>query len=299
MNNFIEKMNSFLDKMNAFFDKKMEYFELPLEEWTNNFIYEWLLPTLGDFFDSVSKAIEAVVSGVTWIFNVLPAEFMTILFIALAWRLAGKGTALFTLIGALYLGTTGLWEASMQTLSIVLVATVFSMLLGIPIGILSAKSPVIDKITRPILDFMQTLPSFVYLIPAILLFDLGGVPAVIATFVFATPPAVRMTNLGIRQVPTDVVEAARAFGSTSWQMLVKVQLPMAIPTIMAGINQTIMLALSMAVISSMIGAPGLGSEVLAGISSVNVGKGLTGGLGIVVLAIVLDRITQGLGQKNK
>ncbi|OZM56810.1 glycine/betaine ABC transporter [Lottiidibacillus patelloidae] len=277
----------------------MQYFELPLEEWTNNFIYEWLLPNLGDFFDSVSKAIESVVNGVTWSFTVLPAEVMTLLFIALAWRLAGKGTALFTLIGALYLGTTGLWEASMQTLAIVIVATVFSMLLGIPIGILSAKSANIDKITRPILDFMQTLPSFVYLIPAILLFDLGGVPAVIATFVFATPPAVRMTNLGIRQVPTDVVEAARAFGSTSWQMLVKVQLPMAVPTIMAGINQTIMLALSMAVIASMIGAPGLGSEVLAGISSVNVGKGLTGGLGIVVLAIVLDRITQGLGQKNK
>jgi glycine betaine/proline transport system permease protein len=145
---------------------------------------------------------------------------------------------------------------------------------------------------------MQTLPSFVYLIPAILLFGLGGVPAVIATFIFSTPPSVRLTNLGIRQVPEDVVEAALAFGATQKQLLLKVQLPLAIPTIMAGINQTIMLALSMAVIASMIGAPGLGSIVLSGISSVNVGKGLVGGLGIVVLAIILDRITQGLGQKN-
>ncbi|HSI67961.1 MAG TPA: ABC transporter permease subunit, partial [Planococcus sp. (in: firmicutes)] len=151
---------------------------------------------------------------------------------------------------------------------------------------------------RPILDFMQTLPSFVYLIPAILLFGLGNVPAVIATFVFATPPVVRMTTLGILQVPADVVEASKAFGSTKSQLLYKVQLPLAMPSIMAGINQTMMLALSMAVIASMIGAPGLGSVVLSGISTVNVGLGLTGGLGIVVLAILMDRMTQGLAKKK-
>jgi glycine betaine/proline transport system permease protein len=292
-------MNNFFDMISSFFDKRMQYIELPLEDWTNKFVKEWLIPVMGDFFDSVSDGIGWFVDRVTDIFTFLPAEIMTLLFVLLAWFLAGRGTAIFTLIGMFYLGSVDLWVEAMQTLSVVLVATLLSIVIGIPIGILSAKSHVVDQITRPVLDFMQTLPSFVYLIPAILLFGLGGVPAVIATFVFATPPAVRMTNLGIKQVPTDVVEAARAFGSTSWQMLVKVQLPMAIPTIMAGINQTIMLALSMAVIASMIGAPGLGSEVLAGISSVNVGKGLTGGLGIVVLAIVLDRITQGLGQKNK
>jgi len=175
----------------------------------------------------------------------------------------------------------------------------FPVLTGVPLGILAAKSDKADKVIRPILDFMQTLPSFVYLIPTILLFGVGGVSAVIATFVFATPPAVRLTNLGIRQVPTEVVEAGKAFGSTSWQMLVKVQLPIAMPTIMAGINKTIMLALFMAVISAMIGAPGLGSAVLAGISQVDVGKGLVAGLGIVVLAIVLDRITEGLSQKQR
>jgi len=171
-------------------------------------------------------------------------------------------------------------------------------MIGIPVGIFSALNKTADKIVRPILDFMQTLPSFVYLIPAILLFGLGNVPAVIATFIFAAPPAVRMTALGIRQVPTDVIEASRAFGSTTSQLLFKVQVPLALPTIMAGVNQSIMLALSMAVVASMIGAPGLGTTVLTGISTVNVGLGLTGGLAIVVLAIILDRITQKLGQKS-
>ena len=243
--------------------------------------------------------ISFFINGVADLFLMIPAEVIAILLILLAWKLAGKGIAIFTLFGTLYLGSVNLWEDAMLTLAVVVVATVFSIIIGLPLGILTAKYAVLDKIVRPILDFMQTLPSFVYLIPAILLFGLGEVPAVISTFVFATPPAVRMTTLAIKQVPEDMVEAARAFGSTSWQMLVKVQLPVAIPTIMAGVNQTIMLALSMAVIASMIGAPGLGSTVLAGISSVNVGLGLVGGLGIVVLAIILDRITQGLGNKNK
>lgn len=277
----------------------MNYFNLPLEQWTNSFVNNWLLPVLGGFFGTISDWIGVFINGVTNLLTAIPPEVMTIILVALAWWLTGWGVALFTLIGAFYLGSVDIWADAMQTLSVVLVATIFSIIVGVPIGILSAKNKVVDQIVRPILDFMQTLPSFVYLIPTILLFGLGGVPAVISTFVFATPPSVRMTNLGIKQVPSDVVEAARAFGSTSWQMLSKVQLPMAVPTIMAGINQTIMLALSMAVIASMIGAPGLGSIVLSGISSVNVGRGLVGGLGIVVLAIVLDRITQGLGEQKR
>jgi glycine betaine/proline transport system permease protein len=276
----------------------MNYFTFPLEDWTNNFVYNWLIPVMGGFFDSISEIISFFINGFANIIIFIPAEIMTLILVILAWRFAGKGIAIFTLIGALYLGSVNLWEDAMLTLAVVVIATIFSIVVGIPLGILTAKSRNLDKIVRPILDFMQTLPSFVYLIPAILLFGLGEVPAVISTFVFSMPPAVRMTSLGIKQVPTDIVEAARAFGSTSWQMLTKVQLPIAIPTIMAGINQTIMLALSMAVIASMIGAPGLGSTVLAGISSVNVGLGLVGGLGIVVLAIVLDRITQGLGNKK-
>ncbi|RIW32701.1 proline/glycine betaine ABC transporter permease [Bacillus salacetis] len=276
----------------------MNYFTLPLEEWTNDFVYEWLIPVLGGFFEAISNIISFFINGVADIFTWIPPEVMSVILILLSWRLAGRGVAVFTLIGVFYLGSVNLWEDAMLTLAVVVVATLFSIIIGVPLGILSAKSETLDKVVRPILDFMQTLPSFVYLIPAILLFGLGEVPAVISTFVFATPPAVRMTSLAIRQVPADMVEAAKAFGSTSWQMLTKVQLPVAVPTIMAGINQTIMLALSMAVIASMIGAPGLGSTVLAGISSVNVGLGLVGGLGIVVLAIILDRITQGLGQKN-
>ncbi|MFQ3545499.1 proline/glycine betaine ABC transporter permease [Halobacillus rhizosphaerae] len=275
----------------------MNYFYFPLEEWTNTFVNSWLLPVLGGFFDQISIALGAFITGVTNLLMAIPPEIITLVLMLLAWRAAGKGIALFTLIGCIYLGSVNLWDGAMQTVAVVIVSTILSIIVGVPAGILSATNSVFDKIIRPILDFMQTLPSFVYLIPAILLFGLGGVPAVISTFVFATPPAVRMTSLGIKQVPADVVEASRAFGSTSKQLLFKVQLPMAVPTIMAGINQTIMLALSMAVIASMIGAPGLGSTVLSGISKVNVGLGLTGGLGIVVLAIILDRITQGLGRK--
>ncbi|WP_100405202.1 ABC transporter permease [Bacillus solitudinis] len=276
----------------------MNYFNFPLEDWTNYFVDEWLIPVLGGFFDAISNIIAFFISGVTDLFTVIPPELMTLILALLAWKFAGKGVALFTVIGSIYLGSVNLWGDAMLTLAVVIVATLFSIVLGVPLGIIAARNQQVDSVVRPILDFMQTLPSFVYLIPAILLFGLGGVPAVISTFVFATPPAVRMTTLAIKQVPADMVEAARAFGSTPWQMLTKVQLPIAIPTIMAGINQTIMLALSMAVIASMIGAPGLGSTVLAGISSVNVGLGLTGGLGIVVLAIILDRITQGLGTRK-
>lgn len=257
----------------------MNYFQLPLADWTNSFVDQWLIPTLGGFFDQISTYISFFLKGFEGILIWLPPELIAVLIALVAWRTAGKGLAIFSLLGLLYLGSVDIWQPAMQTLAVVLVSTLFSIAVGIPLGIWSAKNDRVDRVIRPILDFMQTLPSFVYLIPTILLFGIGGVPAVIATFVFATPPAVRFTNLGIRQVPEDVVEAARAFGCTSWQMLVKVQLPMALSTILAGVNQTIMLALSMAVIASMIGAPGLGSIVMAGISRVDVGIGLVGGLG--------------------
>lgn len=276
----------------------MNYFHLPLEEWTNFFVEDWLLPTFSRFFDTISGLMSAFIDGVTDLLLFIPAEMIAIILVILAWRYSGKGMALFTIIGTLYIGSVDLWDASMQTFAIVIVSTILSILIGVPVGILSALNRTADKIVRPILDFMQTLPSFVYLIPAILLFGLGNVPAVIATFIFAAPPAIRMTTLGIRQVPGDVIEASRAFGTTRRQLLFKVQLPLALPTIMAGVNQAIMLALSMAVVASMIGAPGLGTTVLRGISTVNIGLGLTGGLAIVVLAIVLDRITQNIGKKS-
>lgn len=275
----------------------MNYFQLPLADWTNGFVDHWLIPTLGGFFDQISKYISFFLKGFEGFLIWLPPELIAVVIAVVAWRTAGKGLAIFSLLGLLYLGSVDIWQPAMQTLAVVLVSTLFSIFVGIPLGIWSAKNDRVDRVLRPILDFMQTLPSFVYLIPTILLFGIGGVPAVIATFVFAAPPAVRFTNLGIRQVPEDVVEAARAFGCTAWQMLVKVQLPMALSTILAGVNQTIMLALSMAVIASMIGAPGLGSIVMAGISRVDVGIGLVGGLGIVVLAIILDRVTEAIGKK--
>ncbi len=277
----------------------MNYFHFPLEDWTNRFVDDWLLPVTGDFFEAISNGLRVFINNVTDLLIASPPELLVLILVLVAWKISGKGVALFALIGSIYLGSVDLWDAAMQTVSIVIVSTLISVVVGIPLGILATLNKTMARVVRPILDFMQTLPSFVYLIPAILLFGLGNVPAVIATFVFATPPAVRMTTLGIQQVPADVVEASTAFGSTKWQLLYKVQLPLAMPSIMAGINQTMMLALSMAVISSMIGAPGLGSVVLKGISTVNVGLGLTGGLGIVVLAIVMDRITQGLGQKQK
>ncbi|PSL42575.1 glycine betaine/proline transport system permease protein [Salsuginibacillus halophilus] len=275
----------------------MNYFNLPLEDWTNWFVNDWLLPNFSGFFDAISAVLASFVDAVTNTLLFFPAEVIALIFILLSWFFAGRGVAVFSLLGFIYLGAVDVWIESMQTLSIVLVSTMISVLLGVPVGILAAANAKVERAVRPVLDFMQTLPIFVYLIPAILLFGLGGVPAVIATFVFATPPAVRMTNLGIKQVSEDVIEASRAYGATSKQLLLKVQLPLALPSIMAGVNQTIMLALSMAVVASMIGAPGLGSIVLNGISQVNVGLGLTGGLAIVVLAIMLDRITQGIGQK--
>lgn len=277
----------------------MNYFNLPVEDFTNNFVENWLLPNTGGFFEGVSKGLGSFIDLVTNTLLYIPAELIAIIIILIAWEASGKGLATFVLAGLLYIGAVDLWEESIQTLAIVIVSTFISVLFGVPVGILTALNKTVDKIVRPILDFMQTLPSFVYLIPAILLFGLGSVPAVIATFIFATPPAVRMTSLGVKQVPKEVIEASKAFGSTRRQLLLKIQFPLAIPTIMAGVNQTMMLALSMAVIASMIGAPGLGSIVLTGISTVNVGLGLTGGLAIVVLAIILDRITQTLGRNYK
>jgi len=187
----------------------------------------------------------------------------------------------------------------MQTLAIVLVATVIAVGLGLPLGILGAKSDRFDAAIRPVLDAMQTMPSFVYLVPAIMLFGIGKTPAVMAVVIYSIPPIIRLTNLGIRQVDPEAVEAARAFGSTSRQVLAKVQLPMALPTVMAGVNQTIMMALAMVVIAAMIGAKGLGVEVLNGIARLEVGRGFLGGLGIVIIAIIIDRITQGFVKTNR
>jgi len=244
----------------------------------------------------IKKFIELLVYNLLDLLLFIPPILIIILFALLALKLVSKGVAIFTFLGLLLVYAMQLWTQTMQTLSMVITSAVIALVIGIPLGIWAARRDTVDKIVRPILDFMQTMPAFVYLIPAVIFFGLGEVPGVVATVIFAMPPVVRLTNLGIRQVPEDVIEASKSFGSTPSQLLFKVQLPLAIPTILAGVNQTIMLALSMVVISSMIGATGLGNEVLSGITQLKIGRGFEGGIAVVILAIVLDRITQSLGK---
>ncbi len=212
----------------------------------------------------------------------------------LAYKIVGRRLAMVTLVLLVILAVLDLMEPALSTLAIVVIATVLSAVLGIPTGILAAQSNRFEAAMRPALDTMQTMPSFVYLVPVVMLLGIGKVPAVIATVIYAVPPMIRLTSLGIRQVDPELLEAARAFGATRLQLLLKVQIPLAMPTIMAGLNQTVMMALAMVVIASMIGARGLGIEVLNGINRLDFGRGLLGGTGIVIMAVVIDRISQGL-----
>lgn len=258
-------------------------------------IIDWLTQNLSVVFDIIADVIDALLTG---FFNVLmfPHAFIMIaLFAALAWWIAKKGVGIFTLVGFFLIYAMNLWEATMETLALVITSVIIAIVIAIPIGIWASKKDTVERIVRPILDFMQTLPAFVYLIPAVLFFRLGAVPGVVATLIFSMPPAVRLTNLGIRQVPKEIKEASMSFGATNRQMLLKAEIPVAIPTIMAGVNQTIMLALSMVVIAGMIGAGGLGNEVLKGITQLKIDLGFESGIAIVILAIFLDRVTQALG----
>ena len=262
-------------------------------------VIEWLKTNLGFIFDIITDVVSAVLSGFQSVLLFPHPYILIIILTALAWWIAKKGVGIFTLIGLFLILSMGLWEATIETLALVITAVLIALIIGIPIGIWASKSDTVERIVRPILDFMQTLPAFVYLIPAVLFFRLGEVPGVIATLIFSLPPAVRLTNLGIRQVPVNVREAAIAFGSTNRQMLFKVELPTALPTILAGVNQTIMLALSMVVIAGMIGAGGLGNVVLKGITQLKIDLGFEGGIAIVILAIFLDRVTQALGESTQ
>ncbi|ABR48959.1 binding-protein-dependent transport systems inner membrane component [Alkaliphilus metalliredigens QYMF] len=229
----------------------------------------------------------------------VPPLLLILLIALLAWRVASKGVGIFSFLGLLLVYNLGLWVPTMSTLSMVLTSTVISIMLGIPIGILIAKNQIMNRIIMPIMDLMQTMPAFVYLIPAVSFFRMGKVPGIFATVIFSIAPCIRLTNLGIRQVPEELIEAADAFGSTGAQKLMKVQFPLALSTIMAGVNQTIMLSLSMVVISAMIGAGGLGREVWHGIQRLQVGSAFEAGIAVVILAMILDRITQSIAIKNK
>lgn len=279
--------------MNFFnFDEQL----IPLDEWIQAFV-NWLVTNYRDIFQVIKTPVDWSLGGLEWLFAVLPPWLVILLFAAAAWRYAGKRVAVFSVLTFFLIGYLGLWEDTMTTLSMVICSVVFCAVVGIPLGILSGRSDRFEMILRPFLDAMQTTPAFVYLVPVVMLFSIGTVSGILATIVFALPPIIRLTSLGIRQVHPELVEAALAFGATDWQVLRKVQFPLAMPSIMAGLNQTIMMALSMVVIAALIGAGGLGNPVVQGLNTLEIGMATVGGLAIVLLAMVLDRITQGIGQK--
>lgn len=258
-----------------------------------NFVADWVIVNWDSFFSAIKIPVLFLVKGFETTLLWLPWWAVVGLTGALAWKVAGRKTAAGAVLALLAMAVVGLHDLAMMTLALVLTATVIAVAVGLPLGILAAKSDRFESSARPVLDTMQTLPSFVYLIPVLMLLGMGRVPGIFATVVYAVPPMIRLTNLGIRQVDPEVVEAAKAFGSTPGQVLTKVQLPMALPTIMAGVNQTVMMALAMVVIASMVAAPGLGIEVFNGIAGLDIGRGFLGGFGIVILAVVIDRISQG------
>jgi len=269
--------------------------QIPLAKWAD-LLVAWLRKDAQWFFSPIKTSLDGFVSGLSKILTTIPPLFFIIIIVGLTIFITKRkwGLPIFVLLGLLLIQNLGYWEDTMLTLSLVLTASLISIIIGVPLGIWMSRNKIIQDILTPILDFMQTMPAFVYLIPAVSFFGIGMVPGIIASVIFAMPPVVRLTNLGIRQVSTELIEAADAFGSTGMQKLFKVQLPMAKNTIMAGINQTIMLALSMVVIASMIGAEGLGVEVFRAVTRNEAGQGFASGLSIVILAIVLDRITQAL-----
>ncbi|AGX06964.1 MULTISPECIES: proline/glycine betaine ABC transporter permease [Bacillaceae] len=267
--------------------------KLPLASWVDSAV-SWIKDILGPFFDILTDGIGAVVEFFVMVLESIPALLLILIFAGLAWWVSRWTIALFTAIGLLLIDNLGYWDGTIDTLALVLASVIISIIIGIPIGIWISQSDRAQSILTPILDFMQTMPAFVYLIPAIIFFGIGVVPGIIASVIFSMPPTIRLTNLGIRQVPEDLVEASDAFGSTPSQKLFKVQLPLAMNTIMAGINQSIMLALSMVVIASLVGAPGLGADVYRAVTQLKVGTGFEAGLAIVILAIVLDRISQNI-----
>ncbi|MDN7013049.1 proline/glycine betaine ABC transporter permease [Methanoculleus sp. FWC-SCC3] len=273
----------------------MQLPKLPVGDAVEVLVY-WIEQYFGWLLDAISGGLGFLIGGFQSILIAIPAPILIVLVSVLVWFVTRRDIKLagLTALGLLLIWDLQLWSLAMLTLALVLVSTIVALAISIPLGIAAAGSDTLNAALRPILDFMQTMPSFVYLIPAVIFFGIGNVPGTIATVVFAIPPALRLTNLGIRQVPTELIEVADAFGSTPRQKLFKVQLPVALPTIMAGVNQCIMLALSMVVIASMIGARGLGYQVLVGIQRVDIGGGFEAGLAIVIIAIILDRITQNL-----
>lgn len=272
-------------------------FRIPLGSWADTFI-DFITETFGFFFDFVRAIFSGAYDIVDLILATPPFWVIILVAAALALMIRGWKFCLGTVVGLIVVVGVNQWENAMDSLALVLVASILAILFSVPLGILSAKSSLASAIIRPILDFMQTMPAFVYLIPALILFRVGVVPGIVATIIFAMAPGVRLTELGIRSVDHEVVEAGQAFGASPWRILRQIQLPLAMPTIMAGINQVIMLSLSMVVIAGMVGAGGLGQQVVASLNRIDVSLGFEAGLSVVILAIFLDRITAALGTGN-
>ncbi|TGB05294.1 ABC transporter permease [Halobacillus salinus] len=274
--------------------------KIPVAEWISS-ATDWVTDTFEFLFDFIKNDFGDFIEifAEDWLMGI-PIWLFIVIVGLLAFFVSGKrfGLMAFSVIGLWFIANQELWEELMNTFTLVIFASLISVIIGVPFGIWMAKSKVVEKVLTPILDFMQTMPAFVYLIPAVAFFSIGMVPGVFASVIFATPPTVRFTNLGIRQVSHELIEASDSFGTTGTQKLFKVQLPMAKKTIMAGINQTVMLALSMVVIASMIGAKGLGQTVITGLQRAEVGTGFVAGLGIVILAIIIDRFTQNLNTQR-
>ena len=264
---------------------------IPLAEWIEGNIKEWLFAQR-PLFKKISAPIDTVLNSLETVLNFIPFPLILIIFVFLAYRTNGIKFAIFSLISLIFIDLVDLWSESMTTLAMIFTAVLFCMLIGIPLGILASRSNTFEMILRPILDIMQTIPSFVYLIPVVMLFGVGLTPGVVATIIFALPPIIRLTNLGIRQVGKGFKEAGFSLGLTKFLVLIKIEIPLSVKTIMAGVNQTLMLALSMVVIAALIGAGGLGLTVYIALGRLDVGSAVVGGTGIVILAIILDRITQ-------
>ena len=271
---------------------------IPLDVWVSQFV-DWLVDNYREFFQTIKWPVEQTLNGFDTGLNALHPIIVIVALALAAWWFSGKTLAIFTIISLTIIGLLGLWVETMTTLAMVMASVFFCALAGIPLGIWAGRSDRFEAGLRPVLDAMQTTPAFVYLVPIVMLFSVGNVAGVLATIIFALPPIIRLTSLGIRQVHPELVEAGQAFGATNWQILTRVQVPLAMPTILAGLNQTIMMALSMVVIAALIGAGGLGSPVILGLNTLDIGRAVIGGLSIVLMAIVLDRITQSMAKKKK
>jgi len=275
-----------------------QHIAIPFDKWMTGGI-DWLVDNYRDLFQAIKKPIKAVLKAIENGMRGTPPTVTIALLAVLAWQVAGRGVAMVTIFAMTFIGLIGAWAPAMTSLAVLITAVLLAVLFSLPLGILAAKNDRFWALLRPLVDFMQTIPSFVYLVPIIMLFGIGNVPGVIVTALYASPPLIRLTNLGIREVRIDLVEAAEAFGSSPLQVLFKVELPLARPTIMAGLNQTVMLSLAMSVVASMISVAGLGRMVLVGIGQLDMARASVGGVGIVMLAIVVDRISQGFGRTRR